>query len=566
VPPSRLAILAPTLGGTGSASVHRQLALTPDGAGIVFVALLPEGVNALAFQRLDAAEPVTIQGGARMVDPLISPDGRWLIVYGDTTNAGGAPERAFRLPLRGGTLTMLPPEVDTRFAGWAPDGALWFTAGVKNEGLRRLAPDGRVTREFPDRTAGFRLQQVLDGGRLALVIRAPVGAGSGPLLAFDLRTGAETPLIDVPVVEARYAAGHLIYVGPDGVLWAVPLDLTHARLTGSPVQIATGVSLTGTGQAQLAVAPNGTVAYIPEEPRSLVFADRAGSFRLATADRRSFHAPKFSPDGRRLSVDFTGGDGRDVWILSLGQGTMSRATFDHDGHDATWTPDGRFLTYTSFKSGVFGIYRMQPGTDTPAESLLASPAIGYTGQWLPDGSGLVTVGNSLRPGSGADIALVTHGGRGPVEPVIANPMQTQYPAVSPDGRWLAYASDQSGGQQVFVRRLAGTGEEIQVSQQGGSEPVWAPGGRELFYRGTTGSRLDLMVAEVRTAPELEVVSRRALFPIDEILGTAPHANFDVSPDGKTFAMVRRSPATRIVVLQNLPELVRHLRDASPAIQ
>src|SRR5207244_646512 len=217
--------------------------------------------------------------------------------------------------------------------------------------------------------------------------------------------------------------------------------------------------------------------------------------------------------------------------LSLGQGTMSRATFDHDGHDATWTPDGRFLTYTSFKSGDFGIYRVQPGTDAPAESLLASPAIGYTGQWLPDGSGLVTVGNNLRPGSGADIALVTHGGRGPVEPVIASPMQTQYPAVSPDGRWLAYVSDQSGGQQVFVRPLAGTGEEIQVSQQGGSEPVWGPGGRELFYRRTTGSRLDLMVAALRTAPELEVVSRRALFPIDEIAGTAPHANFDVSPDG-----------------------------------
>jgi Tol biopolymer transport system component len=326
------------------------------------------------------------------------------------------------------------------------------------------------------------------------------------------------------------------------------------------------VSLTGTGLAQLAVATNGTVAYIPEEPRSLVFADRAGTFRLATGERRSFHAPKFSPDGRRLSVDFTGSDGRDVWILSLGQGTMSRATFDRDGHDATWAPDGRFLTYTSFKSGTFGIYRVQPGTETPAESLLASPALGYTGQWLPDGSGLVTVGNNLRPGSGADIALVTHHGRGPVEPVIANALQTQYPALSPDGRLLAYVSDQSGGQQVFVRPLAGTGDEIQLSQQGGSEPVWGPGGRELFYRGTTGSRLDLMVAELRTAPELDVVSRRALFPIDEIAGTAPHANFDISPDGKTLAMVRRSPATRIVVLQNLPELVRHLRDASPGIQ
>jgi eukaryotic-like serine/threonine-protein kinase len=559
-PPSRLAILAPSLGGTGAASIHRQLALTPDGSGIVFVGITPAGINALAFQRLDAAEPVTIQGGARMLDPLISPDGRWLVANGDPTNAG-----TFRLPLRGGSLTVLPSAVDSRYSGWTSDGAMWFTPTV-NLGLQRLAPDGRITRPFADRTAGLRLQQVLDGDRLALMVRAPVGTASGPLLAFDLRSGVETPLVEVPVVEARYAAGHLIYVSPDGVLWAVPLDLVHARLTGSPVQIATGVSVTGTGQAQLAASPNGTVAYIPEEPRSLVFADRSGAFRPATGERRSFHAPKFSPDGRRLSVDFTGGDGRDVWILSLGQGTLSRATFDRDGHDATWAPDGRSLTYASFKSGTFGIYRVRPGADTPAESLLASPALGYTGQWLPDGSGLVTVGNSLRPGSGPDIALVRNGGRGPVEPVIANPLQTQYPALSPDGRWLAYVSDQSGGQQVFLRPLAATGEEIQVSQQGGSEPVWGPNGRELFYRGTTGSRLELMVAELRLAPELEVVSVRALFPIDEIAGTTPHANFDISPDGKTFAMVRRSPATGIVVLQNLPELVHHLREASPAIQ
>jgi hypothetical protein len=105
-----------------------------------------------------------------------------------------------------------------------------------------------------------------------------------------------------------------------------------------------------------------------------------------------------------------------------------------------------------------------------------------------------------------------------------------------------------------------------VSQQGGNEPVWGPNGRELFYRATNGNRVELAVAELRTAPELAVVSRRTLFSLEEILGTAPHANYDVSPDGKTFAMVKRSPATRIVVLQNLPELVRKLREASAPAQ
>jgi hypothetical protein len=563
-PPSRLAMLAPTLGGTGVASSHRQIALTPDGSGVVFVVQRPDATNGLAFQRLDAAEPILIQGSQQMMDPLVSPDGRWVIAYGYAFSGGGNPDRAFRLPVRGGTAAPLPLGSDSRHAAWTSDGTFWFT-GQGNKPLHRVDPDGRTTSVFPDSTQGHRLQQLIDRDRLALLVRSPVGTGSGPLVGLDLESGKVTTLIEVPVVEARHTAGHLVFASPDGVLWAAPFDLSRRSVTAAPVQIASGVSLTGTALAQLAVAPNGTVAFIPEEPRSLVFADRAGAFRLATADRRSFHAPEVSPDGRRLSVDFTGVDGRDVWILSLRQGTLSRATFDGDGHDATWSPDGQFLTYTSFRGGTFGIFRVRAGGGSPAESLLATPSLGYTGHWLPDGKSLITTGQGLRPGSGPDIVLVRNAGRGPIEPVIVTPYETHYPALSPDARWLAYVSDHAGTQQVFVRPFPGHGEEIQVSQQGGTEPVWGPDGREIFYRGVVGGRLELVAAELRTAPELEVVSRRSLFSIDDIAGTAPHANFDISPDGRTFAMVRRSPATRIVILQNLPELVRQLRQSDPPV-
>jgi dipeptidyl aminopeptidase/acylaminoacyl peptidase len=414
------------------------------------------------------------------------------------------------------------------------------------------------------RTAGLRLQQVLAGDRLALVLRAPTGTGSGPLLTLDLETGAETTLIETQVVQARYTSGMVVYAVPDGGLWALPFDHRRGRLGGAPVQVASGVSMTGTLLAQFAVAANGTVAYIPEEPRSLVFADRSGAMRLATPERRSFHMPQFSPDGRRVSVDFTIAEGRDVWILSLRQGTLSRATFDRDGHDATWTPDGHSITYTSFKTGRFGLYRTRPGSDAPADSLLATDSVGFTGYWLPDGSALVTVGQDLRPGSGPDIALIRNGGRGPVEPLVATPYQTWYPALSADGRWVAFVSDHSGASEVYVRSLTGPGEEVQVSAGGGSEPLWGPDGRELFYRGSSNGRVELVRVELRTTPELEVVSREALFTIDEIGGSIPHSNYDISPDGKTFVMVRRSPATRIMVLQNLPALVGRLREASPA--
>ncbi len=561
LPPSRLALLSPTLGGTGIVGLHRQIELTPDGEGVAFVTESRQGDNSLSLQRLDAAQPATIAGTGNSMDPHFSPDGRWLMAWGSPIGVFGSRERAFRIPAAGGTPVQLPVGIDPRFGAWTIDGDFWSNAS--NGGpIQRLSPDGKVTPVLPDRTVGLRLQQILEPGRWALVIRAPLGSGTGPLQMFGLTSGEQTTVLDVPMVEAHYTSGLLVYVLPDGVLMAVPFDPKARRTTGAPVQIATGISLTGNGVAQFAVASNGTVAYIPEDPRSLVLTDRSGAMRLATPEGHNYHAPEFSPDGRRLSVDFTASDGRDIWVLSLAQGTLSRATFDRDGHDATWSPDGQYLTYTTIKTGTFGLYRVRAGSAEPAESLLVSSVLGYTGRWLRDGSDLLTTASDVKPGTGTDIVLIKNGGHGPVEPVIVNQFQTEYPMPSPDGKWFAFVSNQSGQQEVFVRSLDPRGTEVQVSQNGGNEPVWSPDGRDLYYRGNVEGRIKMIEAAIRTTPELEVVSRTQLFPMDDIVGATPHANYAISPDGKTFALVRRAPANRIIVLQNLPELVRRIRDAS----
>jgi serine/threonine-protein kinase len=563
LPPSRLAILVPGLGGSGASSAQRHLAFLPDGQGLLYSVVGADGSIRLLRQALDAEAGTPIQGAVGMGAPLVSPDGRWVVGTRSVTR------QALRVPLEGGAQELVSQaQLGTESAAFGPDGTLWYASETE---LGQVVGDSLVPRI---RQGPYLLQQILPDGKTALVVRTRVGNTAGPMLLVNLRTGAETPLLNTPMIEGRVTQGLLVTVAGGGALQVAPLDRSGTRLTSAPITVASNVSVTGGASAQFAVAGNGNVAYIPQEPASLVFVDRAGGSRLVTPERRNFHHPSFSPDGRRLSLDFNSVEGRNVWILSLADGTLSRATFDRDGHDATWTPDGRYLTYivpVSRPSGVTLILlRKRPGSAEPPDTLLVSPSLAYTGQWLSDGSALVTTATNLRRNpnrpdsaqtevSGTDAAIIRTGGKGPLEPLVASPFAESYVGVSPDGRWLSFVSDQSGREEVYVRDLAGNQDQVLVSVDGGNEPVWSPDGRELFYRETKPETPYLVAAGITRTPALAVTGRKRLFPISDIVGTAPHANYDISPDGKTFVMVRTSPAARIVVIQNLPALVRRMR-------
>ncbi len=551
--PLRVSIPTPTLGGA-STSLPRQLAITPDGSTLLYVAIAPDGTNrTMRFVLHDTAAAVVPGVVPYLADFVISPDGREFI---GTVGAS----QMFRYPIGGGGGRPLPAEVAVGPTAWGPDGTLWIsTSNDPDRGLVRLGPDGTVARPFGPESGRYLMNQVLPDGRSAIAVRVQQGSSTGPVFLLNLESGAATELINRPTVEARYTSGYLVLALPDGTLEAAPFDSKRKRLLADPVQFATGVSTPVSGIAQFAVADNGTVAYIPEEARSLVLVDRQGRTRAATPARRNFHAPMFSPDGRRVSTDFTSADGRDVWVLDLADGQLSRATFERDGHDATWTPDGSTLTYLSNRSGTLGIYRARPGQAESADSLLASTSLGYTGHWLPDGSALVTVANSMRPGSRSDIAIVRNAGRGPIEPLVATRFEDVNPAVSPDGRWVAFTSDQSGRNEVYVRPLVGEGDQVQISVGGGGEPVWNRNGRELFYRAGPGAGTELVAAALGFRPGVTVAGRTSLFSVAGMANGTPHANYDVSPDGQTFAMVGFNQASRIVIIQNLPALIAKLR-------
>ncbi len=549
-PPSRLAILSAVVGGSGGAIQGRQVAITPDGSAVIYTATA-EGVgNRLMYQRLDAEQPTPIPGSDGFFTAHVDPDGGRVIAI----NA-----RSSRvLPIASGLPgpTALPP--GTAFTSWHPDGSLWFSRSPYS-GLARIQPGVDTIEVMVRDLPGLRLQQILDDGKHALMVQAPVGVSSGPVLLLELATGATRVVLESAVTQIRASSGLLVYTLGAGDLMAATADLPAGVLTGPPVLVGTNVvTSAGSAISQFAVSRNGTVVYLPEEPRALVYVNRDGTLRPALEQRSNFHHPLFSPDGRQIAVDLgTTADGRDVWILDREQGTLARATFDRDGHDAVWSLDGESITYLASKHGALGIYRTRPGAGaSQPESVFTSPRVAYTGRWLPDGRTVVTVANDLVADGVQDLALLRPGTAEPITPLVATPFQEHYPAVSPDGRWLLFVSDQSGRREVYLRQLEGQGSQTKVSLNGGDEPVWARSGREFFHRETVNDQTTLVAVGLDLSGPPRVTSRQTLFSAEEYLASNPHANYDVAPDGQSFVMVRRGPSTRLVVVQNLPELVR----------
>ncbi len=559
--PTRLSMLSAGLGGTGSLR-SRTIDITPDGRSLIY--LEPRNGRArFSLHHLAEAESKPLEHIPADFDgPAIAPDGRSVLALNSLSG------QYYRFSVEGGRGEPLPRELSSAVnAVWADDGSIWLTQlSDYSRGLPHLLPDGTVEYPFGPELSSQNLQQILPGSRHALTVRAPVGTSFGPAFVLDLKSGALDPILGFDVVEMRYAAGVLVYVLSSGEIEATRFDLRARRPIGNSVQIAADVSLTGSGTANFALATNGTLVYVPEAPRTLEIIDRTGNARAALSEGRNYHIPRFSPDGRSLLTDFTSMDGRDVWRVDLASGTLSRVTFERDGHDADWEPDGRAISFISANRSTSGLtlLRTSPGRTSQVDSLLSSDSLGYTGVWLPDRSAIVTAGSSLFPDSRSDIAIVRNAGRGPIEPLVATRFDETFPDVSPDGRWLAYTSDQTGRVEVYVRPLDREGDEIRISTAGGDEPMWGPNGRELFYRALGDNSVALTVATLSFQPRVAVTARQALFDVADMATSTPHSNYDVSPDGRSFAMVRRNPASRIVVIQHLPELVAQLeRRASP---
>ncbi len=552
-----LAIGSRILGGGTKARPMRLSVAIPTESPPLVVRLSPDG-NTLAYvsgqgdrlsiytRRLDQLLPRRLEGTEDAITISFSPDGQ-TIAFLNTTgprkvpSSGGA---SVAIPVQGGaTLTAI------EFAG--PDRFVVSTGGA----LAMLDPDGTL-RQFaaPDSigvAAALVPDQVLsDGWVLARSWRAPP---NGPILAIDPGSGRRITVLDADIAWSGYSDGLLAWALPNGTLYAAPFDLGAKRLK------AAGRSLGATALAILGFLPPvslgpGGLAYVPTRSRALVRVGRDGRSTPLLATDRSYHNPRLSPDGRRIALDFTEQE-RDVWLFDIADSTLTRFGFDSSAHDAEWLPDGSGLLFAAVRNQAIGVFQRRFDARGAADSIFVGPEQLSVHAITPDRR--TAIGVLINTGS-FDLVSVALDGPARFDSLLSSRYTEGWPALSPDGRWLAYQSDESGRPEVYVRTWPRLGDKVQISQNGGTEPAWSRDGRELFYRSAGGAEPRLVAAAIETNPQFRVRTRTPLFSVASYEFATPHRNYDVFPDGRSFLMVRQGQPgqqAEIVYLHDVPALL-----------
>jgi len=533
-------------------------AWTSNGQGLVFIGR-QSGVQRLYQRRLDAAEarPIPSTEGAEML--AVSPDGQWVAFW-----ANG---KVTKVRLDGGPTTDVSPNTGSeppRGLVWA-DGGLFYDA-FPGPVIWQIPVEGQgAPRRVTDLLEGDFQQALpwpLPGGRAILyTLRKRVYSWGGEeVVAQTLATKTRKTVLR-NATDARYvASGHLVFLR-EGRLFAVPFDPDRLEVTGNEVpvlqtvaQALTGSSADTTGAGQYAISSSGHLAWVPSATtshplRSLVTVDRQGRLARLPAEPRSYGAPvRLSPDGRQLAVTIGALNELGLWVYDLGRPNLTPRAV-HRGDDAlwpAWSRDGRQIAFLQI-SGRFSLVT-KPADSDPSRP----PTVVATGTPLSPAS-FSSDGHILAVRGVDDIVVITR--EGSVELKISTPdNQEAWPALSPDGRWLAYASDASGRMEVYVTPYSdiSAANAQRVSVNGGDSPAWHPSGRELFFLSPptrTGAR-QMMAANFLPTSRPPIGPPHVLFEFDSErlrFSGGPLRAYQVSPDGLFYGVEAHASRSAPVV-------------------
>ncbi|MDH5643043.1 MAG: protein kinase, partial [Gemmatimonadota bacterium] len=537
-----------------------QLAISRDGRKIAYVGMTETGIRGLFVRPLDRLEATAVIDGA--YGPVFSPDNEFL--------AFGEPDGSISVISTDGSFERgVHSETGRGFEiGWGDDGYIYS-----------ISNDGSVIR-FPD--AGGESEVVVERDTISEIYNfpgfpEPLPGGRGVIVTFGRGPNRESDIavVDLETGEVhyllkgyfgRYADGFLFFAKLDGSLMYVPFDLKTLKTTGP--ERATGISVFGNlnreDEAHFAVSESGTLVYRPLgnlDGRSfLAFVDRDGSEEVVDSDLwRSFQSVSLSPDGGRIAMSISGAGQEAIWTYDLEARTISRLTFDGTTvFRPLWSHDGTRIAYMSDR-GSDDLVRsgwIQPADGSGAPELFVESTAGRPVQeisWSSDGTSIAyregfSDGETLR-----DIWMLRAGADTLRRPILATGADEQNPKVSPDGRWLAYKSDESGVAEIYVRPFPEGEGRWQISVGGGSEPLWARNGRELFYRSTGG---DMISVPVLAGPNFRTGPPQVLFSTNPYLVDGNATSYDITPDGSRFLMIKKPGEESLIVVVNWTEELR----------
>jgi serine/threonine-protein kinase len=522
------------------------VALSPDGTRLAYVAR-QGGTQQVYLRAIDSLEAKPIAGTEGAVNPFFSPDGQWLGFF--------ASGKLKKISMSGGAALTLGDAVGPRGASWGSQGMIalaTLSAGV----LQQVSdaggtPQGLTRLEKGETDHGW--PEFLPGGK-AVLFAAGTSSTSWPsaqIAVQSVGTGERRNLVQGGMYPHYAPSGHLIYTQGGNVM-AVPFNSQRLADTGTAVPVLEGVlQSTSTGAAQYSFSATGSLVYIPGDvhvqtaQRRLVWVSRNGAEQPLTAPAHAYRWPRLSPDGHRIALVIDEQETQ-VWLYDLFSGRpLTRLTFEgNDNLFPVWTPDGKRIAFASNKEGQLNIFWQLADGSGGLERLTT----GVPMSWSPDGQLLAFV--DFTPTTGADIWVLRLGDR-KAQLFLQTPFNEGVPQFSPDGRWIAYISDKSGRNEIYVQPYPGTGGLWQISTEGGAEPVWNRNGRELFYR--IGDKM--MAVDITTQPSFSIGKSRMLFEGRYLPGALKLPNYAVSPDGQRFLMLKpveqdQATPTQINIVQN----------------
>jgi Tol biopolymer transport system component len=534
-------------------SLDTPAAISPDGRQIVFGQNSREGANSLWLRSIDSVEVKRIEGTEGAYDPFWSPDSRFV-------GFGNNDQQLRKVEVSGGIVQRICEMNDGRGATWNRDNVILFTTSGGSSPILRISASGGAATAVTelDKSRGeighWRPEFLPDGKHFLFFIRTTEPQKSGLAVgSLDSKTVQRFPEIDV---SAKWAPPGAILFVRDGALMARRFDVGRLAFIGEAVPVANNVEYGPTwADNSFSVSSNGVLLFQSggAETRNLVWFDRTGRKLGVLGDVGQYYeSPRFSPDGKLVAVQRVDlqTHNTDLWTIDTTRGVGSRLTSEPWlEEDPVWSPDSSRVAYDSNREGLANLYVKAASGVGDAELLLRSDQYKSPSDWSPDGRHLLYTGTD--PKSKGDIwALPLFGDRKPF-PLVATLFDEIDGRFSPEGRWFAYESDESGKREIYVQPFPPNGSKWQVSVGGGIAPRWRGDG--IFYRGADGKR---KLAPVKKGETFEAGAPQDLFPAPESWG------HDITPDGQRFLFnlpAGDAPASPITVVLNWAAGIKELQ-------